>query len=187
MGGRDAEATRGRILAAAVAEFAAHGLSGGRVDRIAAGAGSNVRMIYAYFGGKTALFDAALAEAVLKMSREVPPRAEDPAGWAGEVFDFHQRDPAVLRLCQWAQLERPEAASEPLEVYSQKAAAFAGTGSRGFAAVDLLVIIYAIAQAWQLAPSGLLAADPAADARSRRSAVVSAVARIVAGSGSPTG
>lgn len=38
---RDAEATRCRILAAATAEFAAHGIAGARVDRIAKAAQSH--------------------------------------------------------------------------------------------------------------------------------------------------
>jgi AcrR family transcriptional regulator len=51
-----ANATRERILQAAIAEFAAHGLAGGRVDEIAARAGANKRMLYAYFGGKEELW-----------------------------------------------------------------------------------------------------------------------------------
>src|SRR5512142_2209355 len=60
---RDPEANRARILAAATAEFAAHGLGGARVDRIAAEAGANKRMLYYYFGNKEALFCAVLEAA----------------------------------------------------------------------------------------------------------------------------
>src|SRR3546814_20996164 len=94
---RDADATRARILAAAVAEFAAHGHSGGRLDRIAKDAGSNVRMIYAYFGNKSQLFDAARHDAIMRMAREVPPRPSALAPWAGELFDFHKDKPTELR------------------------------------------------------------------------------------------
>ena len=55
-----AEATRARILDAALAEFAAHGLAGARVDEIAARADSNKRMLYAYFGSKEELWLAVL-------------------------------------------------------------------------------------------------------------------------------
>jgi len=58
--GRDAERTRRRILDAATAEFSQHGLGGARIDRIARRAGANKRMLYYYFGGKDALFLAAL-------------------------------------------------------------------------------------------------------------------------------
>jgi AcrR family transcriptional regulator len=57
---RDAEASRARILDAATAEFAAFGLAGARVDRIADAADANKRMLYYYFGNKEALFLAVL-------------------------------------------------------------------------------------------------------------------------------
>ena len=45
---------------AATGEFARYGLGGARVDRIAARAGANKRMLYYYFGNKEALFLAVL-------------------------------------------------------------------------------------------------------------------------------
>jgi AcrR family transcriptional regulator len=60
---RDPEGTRARILAAATREFARHGLGGARVDRIAAHADANKRMLYYYFGDKEALFLAVLEQA----------------------------------------------------------------------------------------------------------------------------
>ena len=54
------QASRARILEAAFEEFATHGLAGARVDRIAANAGLNKRMIYHYFGSKDGLFEALL-------------------------------------------------------------------------------------------------------------------------------
>ena len=60
---RDPVATKQRILDAAKAEFARLGLSGARVDAIAARAKANKRMIYHYFGGKQDLFLAVLEAA----------------------------------------------------------------------------------------------------------------------------
>jgi AcrR family transcriptional regulator len=57
---RDPEQNRERILEAALVEFARSGLGGARVDRIAARAGANKRMLYYYFGNKEALFLAVL-------------------------------------------------------------------------------------------------------------------------------
>jgi len=57
---RDPDRTREAILAAARDEFAAKGLSGGRVDAIARRARANKRMIYHYFGSKQELYLAAL-------------------------------------------------------------------------------------------------------------------------------
>jgi len=45
-----------RILKAATEEFACYGLGGARVDRIAARAGANKRMLYYYYGNKEDLF-----------------------------------------------------------------------------------------------------------------------------------
>jgi AcrR family transcriptional regulator len=64
---RDAEASRARILDAATAEFAAFGLAGARVDRIADAADANKRMLYYYFGNKEALFLAVLERAYAKI------------------------------------------------------------------------------------------------------------------------
>ncbi|MGJ9412350.1 TetR family transcriptional regulator [Aeromicrobium sp. CF4.19] len=180
---RDADATKERILQAATVEFAAHGFAGGRVERIATHATSNVRMIYAYYGGKSRLFDATLAQALRRMAENVPPRPEDLPGWAGEVFDHHQRYPEVLRLSMWAQLERPEAMAEPLDVYRDKTLAVATAGASPLTPVDVLVFVYAIAQAWELSPRGLtgLEGDPHHRDRlvAHRTAVITAVERML--------
>lgn len=57
---RDAEATRARILDAAVQEFARYGLAGARGERIAQRARSSERMLYYYFGSKEGLYREAL-------------------------------------------------------------------------------------------------------------------------------
>jgi AcrR family transcriptional regulator len=57
---RDPAKNRERILAAALAEFSRYGLGGARVDRIAARARANKRMLYYYFGSKDDLFLAVL-------------------------------------------------------------------------------------------------------------------------------
>jgi TetR/AcrR family transcriptional regulator len=56
---RSAE-TRGRILDAALSEFAANGLAGARTEQIAAAAGVNKALIYYYFESKEKLYAAAL-------------------------------------------------------------------------------------------------------------------------------
>ena len=175
---RDAEATRARILRAAAREFADHGLAGGRVDRIAAAAGANVRMIYAYFGDKAGLFDAAVSESLRSLAATVPLRPDDLPGWAVDVFDHHQGDASALRLALWAHLERPEASTEPAESYRAKVELVGGPD-----AVDLIAFVYALTQAWLLTPSGLLAADgsdPGAPERvaAHRRALATAVRRL---------
>ncbi len=81
---RDPAATRRRILAAAKHEYARYGLDGARVDRIAARAKTNKRMLYHYFGNKDDLYQQTLedayatfreAEAALHIEDDEPVRA----------------------------------------------------------------------------------------------------------------
>jgi AcrR family transcriptional regulator len=67
---RDPEGMRLRILEAAKQEFAAHGLAGARVDRIAAKAGANKRMLYYHVGKKDDLYLAVLEDAYEKIRVE---------------------------------------------------------------------------------------------------------------------
>ena len=79
--GRDPERMRRRILEAATAEFAREGLAGARVDRIAARAGANKRMLYYYFGSKEDLFLAVLEasyERIRSAERELDLGHRDP-------------------------------------------------------------------------------------------------------------
>ena len=99
--GRDPLRTRSRILAAATAEFAHHGLGGARVDRIAQRAGANKRMLYYYFGSKEDLFLAALEQAYAHIRS------------AEHELDLEHRDPreALKRLVEFTwnyYLEHPE-------------------------------------------------------------------------------
>jgi AcrR family transcriptional regulator len=57
---RDADRSQKDILKAALDEFAAHGLGGARMDRIAERAAVNKRLIYYYFDSKESLFLAVL-------------------------------------------------------------------------------------------------------------------------------
>ena len=57
---REAETSRGEILAVATEEFAQRGLAGARVDAIAERTRTSKRMIYYYFGSKEGLYKAVL-------------------------------------------------------------------------------------------------------------------------------
>ena len=59
--------TRGRILDAALTEFALHGLAGARTERIATAAGVNKALLYYYFESKEKLYLAALEMIALKV------------------------------------------------------------------------------------------------------------------------
>jgi len=153
---RDADATRRRLIAAAIEEFAAYGLAGGRVDRIAAAAQANKAQIYHYFGSKDELFDAAFAAMVNEIIADVPPEAEDLVAYAGRLFDNYERRPEVRRMAAWRQLERGTS-KPPLEliVQSNRATIHAITEAQEadkisdrFAPVDLLALVLTIAAMW---------------------------------------
>ncbi|WP_030240424.1 TetR family transcriptional regulator [Streptomyces sp. NRRL S-350] len=101
----DSTATKERILAAATAEFAAHGVAGARVDRIAAQAEANKRAIYDYFGDKRRLFAAVLERLMADLAQAVPPGDEDLPAYAERLFDYHRAHPEALRLLMWEALE----------------------------------------------------------------------------------
>ena len=108
--GRDADRTRRRLLAAATDEFAAFGIAGARIDRIAAAAGCNKAMIYAYYGRKDQLFEAVFTAHVAGYLEQVPFDAADLPGYAGRLFDYFEDHPDALRLSIWYRLERPQGA-----------------------------------------------------------------------------
>src|SRR3954470_9755416 len=110
----DAQATRRRLLDAAFAEFAQHGIAGARVDRIAAAAKSNKAQIYHYFGSKDDLFDAVFDEAVVNTFAEIHIEAADLAASAGRLFDLYEDNPGMARLATWHRLERGER-RQPIE------------------------------------------------------------------------
>ncbi|MBI2746264.1 MAG: TetR family transcriptional regulator [Burkholderiales bacterium] len=88
---RDPLAARARLLQAAVDEFSAHGYSGARTERIAQQAGTNIRMLYHYFGGKDDLYVVVL-ETVLADLRhdelQLDTTALPPMEGLLRIFDF---------------------------------------------------------------------------------------------------
>ena len=103
---RDADATRARIMAAATAEFAEHGLAGGRVDRIAAAAQTNKAQLYHYFGNKETLFDLVFGHYVQTHVANGWFDPERLPEYAAGVYDYYLQDPVLVRLATWARLER---------------------------------------------------------------------------------
>ncbi|MFF7764745.1 TetR family transcriptional regulator [Streptomyces griseorubiginosus] len=100
----DSTATKERIITAATAEFAAHGVAGARVDRIATAAKANKRAIYDYFGDKNKLFAVVLERRLAELAEAVPP-SQDLPGYAEQLFEYHRAHPEALRLVMWEALE----------------------------------------------------------------------------------
>jgi AcrR family transcriptional regulator len=101
----DGDDTRRRIFAAAVAEFAEHGLAGARIDRIATAAKANKQAIYLYYGNKEKLFSTVLQEKLEEFCHTVLVEPDALADSVGELFDLYQQEPQMLRLLLWEALE----------------------------------------------------------------------------------
>lgn len=104
---RDAEATKARIFDAATSEFAAYGIAGARVDRIAQNAHANKQLIYAYFGDKKKLFYKVLDRQLVEVAASVTVDIDDLDKWVDEHVDYHRDHPELLRLLMWEALEVP--------------------------------------------------------------------------------
>lgn len=182
------QSTKELILAAATAEFAAHGLAGARVDRIATAAGVNKERIYAYFGDKERLFGTVMREGIARADTRFPEHADDLPGAAGDLFDLAFRSPELVRLLAWWRLEGSgvELSPDDLEPYRAKIAEIAAAQRTGavdarWDPADLLAIIGALATVWVNAPGPLveIAESAGPPVRDRRTAIEDAVRRIV--------
>jgi TetR/AcrR family transcriptional regulator len=87
---RQPEASRSTIMAAALAEFAGHGLAGARMDAIAAAAGVNKALLYYYFRSKDELYAAVLEEFFQRLQARIS-RAFDSSASAGECVLLYAR------------------------------------------------------------------------------------------------
>lgn len=160
---RDSAATKARILDAATAEFAAHGLAGARVDRIAKRAESNKQLIYAYFESKEKLFDRTLEANIDRVLSSVPFDTSDLPGYAESLYDFNNRHPELVRLMLWHSLERPGmlpqlpqfTESMALKLQALTDAQDAGTIDASLAPQHLLALLLGtVHSAWTGEPAG---------------------------------
>ncbi len=158
MSPRDAEATKKRILEAAVAEFAQHGFSGARIDRVASAANANKSLIYTYYGSKDQLFDAVLEAAIGDLHESVPFTPDDLPAFGARLFDFLVAHPVEIRIDAWRRLERPTNTTLEQQMFAEKIAALDAIGSTaadGTSSADLLVMVLAVSWAWATVPEAL--------------------------------
>ena len=104
---RNPDRTRARILAAALAEFAARGFAGARVDAIARRASVNKRMLYHYFGNKEDLFRAVLHQKIGEHRNRGAALPGDPTERLPFWFRMNCADVDWIRLLQWEALQSP--------------------------------------------------------------------------------
>lgn len=99
------DSTRERIVAAAAAEFAAHGIAGARVDRIAKAARTSKERVYAHFRSKEALYGFVAAQALGVAAEAIAMDPTDLPAYAGRLLDYFAAHPEHYRLIQWGRLE----------------------------------------------------------------------------------
>lgn len=105
--------TRLQIQKSAVRIFAEKGYAGATIDEIAKDADVNKQRIYAYFGSKQGLFEAALllcfskvelfSRKMLKEIAKSPERMTEVL--LGNFLAAHRHNPRFWRLLSWANLE----------------------------------------------------------------------------------
>jgi AcrR family transcriptional regulator len=186
----DATATKARLLAAATEEFARYGIAGARIDRIAAAARANKRLIYVHFGNKEQLFQIVVERCLGDIVDAVPFTVDDLPGYAGALLDHLVTHPQLLRLSAWKQLEAPEPTPAEVDAYRPKIQALADAQRRGrlradVAPADVLAIVVALAGAWPTSSPALWALageDPWSPERlaRHRAAVVGTVRAMLA-------
>lgn len=151
---RNAEATKERILDAAMEEFSSYGLAGARVDRIAKNAGCNKNLIYIYFENKETLFITVLQKHLTSVYEEIAFTPEDLPGYAARVFDFAMAHPELFRLMAWYGLEQKNvhltdrASVQQKKIKEVMNAQSAGLVGTTFTPGFLLTAIMALATAW---------------------------------------
>jgi AcrR family transcriptional regulator len=183
----DAEATRERILRAATDEFAARGIAGARVDRIAASAKANKAQMYAYFGSKEDLFEVVFQAHKNAVVDAVPLTPDDLPGYAQRLYDDAVAHPAMVRLAMWQRLERaPEGdlalGDDGYDVVKRDAVVAAqrdGTVDPAMDPDDVVSLVIAMALAWSAVSITLTARPEDGDAvhERRRAALGAAVGR----------
>ena len=191
---RNAEATKERILAAALAEFSAHGIAGARVDRIAQAARCNKNLIYIYFEDKETLFTTVLQKHLVRIHEEQPFTPDDLPGYAAKVFDWAQANPDLMRLLAWSALEQQaKGHAERVEALSAKVAALteaqhAGRVGTAFPPDFLLIAVMSLATAWSAASPFGPSVNPRAAERQAalRESLIEAV-RLLANAGKDSG
>lgn len=175
--------TKDRILTAATAEFAAYGLAGARVDRIASAAGVNKERIYAHIGDKVMLFSAVVQANMADLTTHVQLDPLDLPESAGRLFDHITAVPTHMRIMDWARLEGADdllslaESGDPNRLVRIEAVAQAqraGVIRTDVSAVDIVVSIFALATGWLHAPAHLLATTTPEEG-ARRAFVVDAV------------
>lgn len=129
----DPERVKKNIVDVATEEFASHGLSGARVDEIAAKTATSKRMIYYYFGSKEGLYLAVLEQAyagVRSLDSGVEFDALAPTDALRRLveitFDYHEAHPDFIRLVAIENIHRANHLKESASIRAINETAIGG-------------------------------------------------------------
>jgi AcrR family transcriptional regulator len=158
MSSRDPDDKRRRLIEAGLAEFAAYGIAGARIDRIAKAADCSAGLVYTYFGSKDELFGAVVAWLIERTIEEAPITPDDLPGYAGTLFDAYEDHPEVTRFLGWQRLEGGTvpnsamlAASTARKIELIADAQRRGTVPARFDPAELLGLVIQLAAVWNAA------------------------------------
>lgn len=185
---RDPEAKKRQLLEAATHEFAAYGIAGARMDRIARAADCSAGLVYSYFGGKDELFDAVFDRIVARTMNDIPITVDDLPEYAGRLFDGYTAHPEVQRIATWHRLERAGTAglipaitaSMESKVERITQAQESGLLPTRFAALELLTLILHLSSTWHSTEPELDVMGGGGAVARHRAVVVDAVRAVLA-------
>lgn len=148
-----ADSTRNRILDAATAEFARHGVAGARVDRIAKSAKTSKERVYAYFRSKDELYSFISARELAAVAEATQMDPADLPAYAGRVHDYFVANPDSRRLMRWGALEfagTDDATRQTAQSKTKKLlrAQQQGLLDPSWDPVDILMFVNQLAMAW---------------------------------------
>jgi len=180
--------TRDRVLAAAAAEFAEHGVAGARINRIAEAAHASKERIYAWFGDKDALFDQVMRRALDDLARAVP-ITTDLVDYTLRLHTHFAQHPHSQRVAIWAWVHDSRGldavSDDRLEGYRHKLAVIeeaqrVGLADRSWNPASLLALMLSTATSWLMAPAEVhIVAPRSLDAADARLAVEEAARRLI--------
>lgn len=179
------DSTRDRIIEAATAEFARHGIAGARIDRIAKSARTSKERVYAYFRSKQELYGFVAARELDAVAEATQLDAADLPGYAGRVHDYFVANPDNRRLMRWGELEFVGTDDAARDTARRKTAKLRRAQQEGLLdpswnPLDVLVFVSQLASAWADQP-GLPSTEGSARDQflaDRRAAIVTAVERL---------
>jgi AcrR family transcriptional regulator len=176
-------------VGAAVQEFAAHGISGARVERIAQSASTSKERIYAYFRSKEELYWEVVSLELAKLTEATRMDPSDLAEYAGRLFDYYEEHPESYRLMAWGQLESADSGPQSKHlrpVVEEKTKKIADAQSAGhvdptWTPWETLILVSELAAMWCRQSSGQKppVSSNEAERRRRRTVVVESVRRLM--------